>query len=219
MKFGFPLISTKLSGKLGGVVGATARGGVGYFRRRIDPSNPRSPQQGVARSVMATLSNAWRVTLTATQRASWSALAGPSESGIDAFVRGNFQPLQFEGNEPTLTAPSSTVLGEVPITAVGTYDVSDKTLAITFPNAGADIAYSVYTSRPQSASRGAQQFPFVLTTSADAGDSDLNFVAGQPPFTAIAGQVFYIRLVPWGNNGSLLGRVGQEQIFRVNCVA
>lgn len=218
MKFGQPLLSTQLSGKLGGVVGATARGGVGYFRRRVEGSNPQTPLQAISRSIMSTLSGTWLNTLTDSQRASWAAKAGAEESGIDVYVKANFQQL-LAGAAATPTAPTSVALDDVPITGEVAYTIGDETLSVSLPSA-TNVQYNVYISRWQTPSRSAKQYPFSYLLAADAGDSEISIDSGTGPLAGItAGMVFYVRFVAFGNLSTKLGRVGQQQIFRVVAAA
>lgn len=219
MKFGQPLLSTKLSGKLGGVVGASARGGVGYFRRRVDGSNPQTPAQALVRAIMSALSNNWQTVLTAGQRASWASKADPKESGIDVYVRGNFQQLLTGVAAAVATAPASVSLNDSPIGTPNTYDIGDEEWDITIP-AGTNIQYALYITTPQSASRASRQYPFQLNQVVAPASSSITISAATGPLAGItAGQVFYARFVAFGSASTNLGRVGQEQIFRVECIA
>jgi hypothetical protein len=219
MKIGNPLISTELSGKLGGIVGATARGGVAYFRRRVTGSNPNTTAQNTARAVMSLLSSNWRNVLTNAQRASWASKAGSNESGIDVYMRGNFQQLYTGTAASVATAPTSVALDDTPIAACDTYDISDTELQFS-ELTGVDMAWAIYLTKPQSSSRLSRENPFVLVTTQSAGET--NVIVS--PTTGIlagitAGQVFYARFVAFGNVAPKLGRVGQEQIFRVTAQA
>ena len=218
MKLGQPLLTTKMSGKLGGIVGATARGGVLYARRRVDGSNPQSPAQALVRSIISTLSSTWQNTLTESQRNGWASKAKPEESGIDVYVRANFQQLLTGLAAATPTAPASVALGDTPITAVGEYDIADGELDITLP-AGTQTQYAYYLSKPQNASRAAQQFPFTYAGNAGAGDTELTISSVEGILAGITvGQVFYIRLVAFGSASPKLGRVGEQQIFRITAM-
>jgi len=218
MKYGQPLLTTELSGKLGGVVGATARGGVGYFRRRVTGSNPMTPLQTAARAVMTTLSAMWKNTLTGSQRSSWTAKAPDEQSGIDVFIRGNFQQLLTATEVAATTAPATLALVVDPISSVGTFDVSDGELSIQLAT-GTDFSYAVYLTKPQSASRDARQFPYSFVATQEQGAVVIDLSAQQisgPLVGLTAGQVFYIRLVAFGT-GTKKGQVAQAQEFR--CVA
>lgn len=219
MKYGQPLISTELSGKLGGVVGSTARGGIGYFRRHVIGSNPQSPAQALVRSILASLAAAWQSTLTNAQRTAWGTKAGATESGIDVYTRSNFQQLLSGVAASVATPPTSVALDDSPITSAGPYDVSDGTLAFS-ELVGTNTSWNVYVSRPQSASREARQYPFVYNQYAGAADTSVNISASTGTLAGIAaGQVFYVRFVAFGSASPKLGRVGQQQIFRVTAQA
>lgn len=217
MKFGAPLLSTKLSGALGGVVGATARGGVGYFRRRVDGSNPSSVQQTITRSIMATLSAAWQTVLTSPQRAAWAAKADPTESGIDVYTRGNFQQLLSGGYASTPTAPASPALDNTPIVDSGTYDISDGTWTVAVP-ADTGTAWNVFVTTFQPASQLSRSNSYTWCQFVEADQTEIAFLGITDKLDGIAaGQVFYVRMVPFGHTGKL-GRVGQAQEFRVLAV-
>lgn len=219
MKFGQPLLTTKLSGKLGGVVGATARGGVGYLRRRVDPSNPSSPAQAVVRSIIASLSASWQTVLTDSQRAGWAAKANPQESGIDVYTRANFQQLLTGLAAATPTAPASVALGDTPITGTGNYDIGDEELAFDLP-AGTNISYAIYLTKPQVASRLSRQYSYQYAQPEGAGASGITIPAASGQLVGItAGQVFYARFVAFGSASPKLGRVGEAQEFRVTAQA
>lgn len=219
MKFGQPLISTQLSGALGGIVGATSRGGVGYFRRRVDPSNPNSVEQAVTRAIVASISNAWVSTLNGSQRQAWENLAAGSSSGIDALVKGNFQLLRAgEALEPD--APVSLALDANPVVDTPVVDVGDADITLN-DEGNTNVQYNIYASTPQSATRFARQFGyrFVGTATPDAGVVTLSFSGLDHPISSItAGQVVYLRLSIFGI-GANTGRVNVPQVFRVTAVA
>jgi hypothetical protein len=70
MKFQ-PLIGTDLSGSLGGIVASTNTYGQ-YFRKRVHPTNTRTPGQLEQRAALADCSQLWR-TLETVQRDAWGA--------------------------------------------------------------------------------------------------------------------------------------------------
>lgn len=94
MKFGQPLLTTELSGSIGGATASKARGSVNYFRIRRRPANPRSHAQLSVRAAVTGLASVWTSTLTDVQRAAWSALAAENQSGIDAYIAANSLRLQ-----------------------------------------------------------------------------------------------------------------------------
>lgn len=74
MKFKGALIS-QLSGKLGGIVASTVKGGIQVFRRRPSASATSSDLQAQVRASMGSLAVAWSQTLTAAERAGWDLYA------------------------------------------------------------------------------------------------------------------------------------------------
>jgi hypothetical protein len=168
---------------------------------------------------MSTLAGTWRNTLTNSQREGWSSKAGPTESGIDIYIRGNFQQVYTGTAAATPTAPASVALDDTPITACDTYDISDTELQFS-ELTGVSMAWAIYLTKPQSSSRASRQNPFVLVTTQSAGETNVLVSATTGVLAGIsAGQVFYAKFVAFGNVSPKLGRVGQEQIFRVTAQA
>ena len=64
-------IFNKMSGKMGGLVGARNAGGT-YLRTNSMPVNPNSPAQQLVRSYLAALVSRWTSVLTKAQREAWS---------------------------------------------------------------------------------------------------------------------------------------------------
>lgn len=219
MKFGQPLLSTELRGKLGGVVGSVARGGVGYFRVRARPGNPRTLQQTLVRAGMAAAAASWRGTLTDAQRSAWSAYAGDSESGIDVYCK-SMAYQQQAGNPLFAPAPTSSInLPNSPLVGV-VVDASAHT--VTVPTAvGADQACLVYVARQQSPSRGSQQFPFQFAGVIGEGDTSLTLTSQQPGYNLTAGQISYVKVVYIGITGTptYAGASTIPQVFREVVVA
>lgn len=74
MKIKGALIS-QMSGKLGGVVASTVKGGMQVLRRRPVGSKVASALQATMRAALSALSGAWASTLTDAQRSAWNAYA------------------------------------------------------------------------------------------------------------------------------------------------
>jgi len=217
MKFGQPLLTTELSGSMGGAVASSARGGVGYFRRRSIPGNPRTPGQTIVRSILASISAAWVSVLTGPQRAAWEAIAGEESSGIGAFNKSNSQVL-IAGNSRIDTAPVSLAFANPPVVDTPVVDESANTVSITFDAANLGQT-NVYISSPQSVSRASRQFNYLYanTSGVDAtGATALAIPATHPAFNVQVGQVVYVRLVAFDNT---TGAVGIAQEFRVTATA
>ncbi len=73
---------SEMRGKLNGSVFSRNRGGA-YLRTKVTPSNPQTPSQLAARSLLASLSQAWR-SLTVAQRTAWNAVVENFPS-VDVF--------------------------------------------------------------------------------------------------------------------------------------
>lgn len=73
---------SEMRGKLNGSVFSRNRGGA-YLRTKVTPSNPQTPSQLGARSLLASLSQQWR-TLTVVERAAWNAVVENFPS-VDVF--------------------------------------------------------------------------------------------------------------------------------------
>lgn len=207
-----------MSGKLGGAVAARARGGIKYLRALVTPSNPRSTQQSAMRLILASLAAKWRGTLTAGQRDAWSALASPSESGIDVFCGNNSQVLLVPTKTAVLAAPASRSLSSTPLDTI-VADHSAHTLSFHNTDFGDDLYVNFFVSLPQSASRGAQQFPFTYEGSINLDASATNswdFGATSAWGVAPVGSVFYVRFVQVDTG---TGKVATEQVVRVTIVA
>lgn len=68
------LLATDLSGSLDGVVASRNASGA-YLRSRSTPVNPNSSSQQLVRSIFASLTQAWQLSLSDAQRAGWRAYA------------------------------------------------------------------------------------------------------------------------------------------------
>lgn len=223
MKFGHPLLTTELSGSMGGAVASSARGGVGYFRSRTTPANPRTPGQTIVRSIATSIATAWRSTLTTLQRAGWEGLASPTESGINVYTRGNAVAM-LSGNPREDDFPASANLAFSPIVVNPVADASAHTVAVTIPvDWSGEAQGAVFVSAPQSASRASQQFNFLFIGHTDVDSSGVQTIAvpaTHPAFNMVAGQVVYVRVVPFAQaDGANTGKGGAAQDFRVIVVA
>lgn len=224
MKFGQPILSSELSGSLSGVTASAARGGVGYFRTRARPGNPRSVGQTTARLILTGLAAAWRGELTAGERAAWEALAPADASGIDVYVKGNTPRLRA-GVAREDVAPATLALAADPITATPTISVATDLVSFTIPAGNEDLArYNVFVSAPQGASRAARQFGYLYvgsTLASTSGATTVAIPATHPAAQGLAGQVVYVRLLPFGDETTPAqdGKVGVAQEFRVTLSA
>jgi hypothetical protein len=217
MKFGNPLFTSELSGKLGGMVASKARGGVGYFRVRARPGNPRTTLQSTARLILSALAASWVSVLDDTERAAWAGIAPSDSSGIDAYVRANTQ-LGLAGIAYVDAAPVSASLAVAPMNTI-TIVSGDNELNFTNVTTNANLRVNVFVSRtPQRSSRLAQQYHTAYAgtktlNAAGVNTVDLTAVPGMPLPTT--GEIFYVRFVQFNT----LGQVATEQIARVVCTA
>jgi len=135
MKIKFGAIVVAGSGKIGGHVASKNRAGA-YLRTKTTPTNPNTPAQAQARSILGSLSTAWGL-LTEDQRKTWNdAVASfattdifgdiKNPSGINLYVKLNAN-LEASGQAQLLVAPSKE---EIPFFALtsAVFDMSDETL-------------------------------------------------------------------------------------------
>lgn len=212
-------ILTTMSGKLGGAVAATARGGVKYFRALVFPSNPQTSRQNFMRAAATALTSAWRSILSDSQRSGWTDLASDEESGIDVFVGNNSQLLRG-GLGYVSTAPESRSVPFANIPAIVNDEYSEDTgqANITITNGvragetgGKLLIYA--SSSNQSPSRLAQQYPYQFITAVTQTGAttspviDLNAFLSRPwgvgsgPGTKIG----YVRMVAVQTDGAVTG--------------
>jgi hypothetical protein len=221
MKFGQPLLTTELSGSIGGATASKARGGVRYFRLRARPGNPRSFAQSTIRAIMSGLAAGWG-SLTGAQRDAWAALASGSSSGIDAYVKGNVQQ-RLHGEAANAAAPVTLALSGAPIIADGvvTADASDHKIDVGLANAPALIdAANVFVSAPQSASRLSRQHGYTFAGTIENPDSTVELQPDHPAYNMAAGQVVYVKVVYFGmNSGANKSQSAAPQEFRVTVQA
>lgn len=136
-KFGALVVAGR--GKINGWVASQNRAGA-YFRTKTSPTNPQTPDQMATRSLMGSLSQAWR-NLTDTQRASWNAAVDnfqttdvfgdlKTPSGFNLFMRLN-RNLQT-GAASTLTEAPEVISPEPLTTFTAVADESSNNIILTF---------------------------------------------------------------------------------------
>jgi hypothetical protein len=218
MKLGQPLLTTDMSGSLGGLTAAKARGGVLYARARVRPSNPNSGPQSQARNALTSVAAAWRSELDAAQRAAWDNLATGDKSGIDLFMAPNALRKRagqaiIEDAPETLAAIFTQPSGVV-ITDEGLIDAT-LTATDTF-NATTGGAVHVFATRPQSESRLSRQFPFTYAGSVIRNLAAVNVSDMQYPYpNPSVGDIVYLRFITTTSDG----RISGDYIFRVAVTA
>lgn len=226
---------TEMSGKLGGAVGSTARGGIQYLRKLVIPSNPSTALQTAIRNAVSSASAVWASVLTEEQQEAWWDLAEGSQTGKSLFSKVN-QPriyaqntgrtVKSSGGAPTnpltyLADPPETfaaVFGGVVITA----DASANTLILPSilgtetwrvgSTADAPSIIYVFASAEQNSSRFSRQHPYQLVKAIVFENTTTVTPAAIDMdalgFAMIEGKVMYIKVVVQDPLGGL--SVAQE---------
>lgn len=158
-------ILAQISGSINGVTFSRNKGGA-YARNRSLPSNPGTDRQDQVRTAMASLSMAWRDTLSQLQRNLWTAYGQSvtvlnrigdsiSLSGIAAFQRVNLFRMSTLDLSPVLEPPPAGTLPDPPPTfdsTAITFVVPDAPILdvnlVGAPASGYSLAY--YYSGPLS---------------------------------------------------------------------
>ncbi len=153
---------TEASGSVGGIVASHNRGGM-YFRARVIPTDPNTPQQALMRGVMAGLVVRWLTTLSAAQRAAWEVYAANIEvlgplgdplplTGQQQFIRSNAPRLQTIA-PLILDAPTIFNFGILSLTSITSATEAGQTASVAYDNTDewANIAGGflfIYLPRP-----------------------------------------------------------------------
>ncbi len=135
------LLGVELSGALGGVVASHNKGGT-YFRERVIPTNPNTPQQQAVRNAVSSLSSFWQDGLTPTQRDAWETYARnvtvPNRlgdqvniSGMAHFVRSNVTRIQT-GTAQVDDAPGVFNLGSYSAPTLSGFSAGTQTGDLNF---------------------------------------------------------------------------------------
>lgn len=209
------------SGSTGGLTAAKNRGG-NYWRKRVKPLNPQTPEQYAVRLGLAAAATAWR-SLTAERRLDWNAYAESLEannavgepskpSGFNAFCATNtFGALV--GASQLSNAP--TVSGRATLTPPDavTFDVSDDELSVPIDTsdtwaAAAGGKFAIFISPAISAGISYYKGPYRLwetfTRGVGAPSNPLVFTPTSEPFGSItATQHRRVRIRTMGNTGRL----------------
>ena len=218
MKAKFGMVVVAGSGKIGGHVASRNRAGA-YFRTKVTPVNPQTASQTSVRSLLTTLSQAWRA-LTEAQRAAWNSAVSSfartdifgdikNPTGFNLYQRLNnnlAQAGQAFIDEPPLP-------GEVPVGVFAQflYDLDGPSFVIDTTSVPAGTTLLVDATAPQSPGKSfvKSEFRRIATfpaaTSMPAGilaQYTAKFGAGQE------GQKVFVR-VKFVNN--VTGQVSQEQ--------
>lgn len=195
-------IFTTLSGKLGGAVATSNRGG-NCLRALVIPSNPQTAEQSRIRAIMSSLASYWRNTLSDAQRLAWNGLGTDERTGENIFCGNNALIVQGGGAIQPVAPVSAAAVYTPPAAANVVVDASARTVSIpiTLLDPWNDVAggLNVYLSQGQSPSRFSRQFPYKYAGTVADGQiaTPVTFAIpavadGGPVLTA--GQVIYVRL-------------------------
>lgn len=196
-------ILAQISGSINGVTFSHNKGGA-YARNRSLPANPGTDRQDQVRTAMASLSIAWRDTLSELQRDLWNSYGQSvtvlnrigdsiSLSGIAAFQRVNLFRMSTLDIAPILTPPPAGTLPDPPPTFDST--------AISFPAPDAPILDVNLVGAPSSGYALAYYYSGVLSPG-------INYYRG--PYLAhgteaIAANLVSISMDALGTDTSLAG--------------
>lgn len=223
---------TELSGKIGGAVASKSRGGVGYFRKLVTPSNPQTTLQSAIRAAMASATQRWLSTLSAPQRAAWDAKATGSSTGqtlynattsLAFYANNTGRLLQTDGTTggtalvaidaapsaigTSLTAPTNVVLSAANDDL--SFDINQDDPWINDAPTGAQVSgMFVYVTRGQSPSRAAQQYPYELAgvitfANGDTPPGNVDISLNELAFNFTAGEVMYLKVMVRKFDGSV----------------
>lgn len=208
MKTKFGAVIVAGSGKIGGHVASSNKGGA-YMRTKSTPTNPQTSSQGGVRAIFGSLAQAWR-SLTQAQRDAWNAAVSDykrtdifgdlrTPSGINLYQRLNNVLLQI--GEAALTTPP--LPSEVPnVYATNlTYTVGAPSLSLAISETvPADTAVMIFATAPKSAGVNFVKSDFRLIAIADAADtSPVNILSAyKAKFGNVGsvGQKIFVKTVP-----------------------
>ncbi len=215
MKFGAIVVDGR--NKIGGHVASKNKSGA-YLRTKVTPVNRQTAAQAAARSLLTTISQAWRG-LTQAQRDAWDAAVSNFKktnifgdivhpSGFNLFQKLNNNIITLGG--ALVSAPPVIDTLDQYSDLVLTYAVGVPALSLAFTAvAGADSGYKIFATAPQSAGKSFVKSEYRLITTDDAiGVSPKNILAN---YTAVFGNVgnigdkIFVKIVPVGAVGGIEG--------------
>lgn len=195
-----------MRGKLGGGVFSRNRGG-SYIRTKVTPVNPQSLAQGLVRSRLTNLSQAWRG-LTAQQRESWNAAVSnftgtdifgsiKTPSGINLYNKLNIN-LGNIGVAPISLPPAPVGVGYFDTLSI-VADASSGTIAVTFTTIGESAGQTVVVEATANVSAGKNfvksEYRVISTFAGDATSPQAVGTAYVAKFGAMtAGQKVFVRV-------------------------
>ena len=202
VKFGGGI--TQMTGSIAGNTFARNRYG-NYVRSRTKPVNPNSTAQGFARSVIGTVTQAWRSDLTAAKRIAWGTYANAVAmknklgettylSGFNHFVRSNAVLLQSAKGLVT-AGPTVLALPEKDPTLAVSASVATQLLTLVYDTgqpwmAEAGAFLQIEQGQPQNVTRNFFAGPWKYAGKIDQNAVPTYTVAA--PFTLVLGQKTWI---------------------------
>jgi len=207
IKFGSGI--SAMSGAVGGVVYAKNRYG-NYARNWAKPVNPNTSRQAAVRNTMAQLVQAWKDTLTETQRYQWNVYASNVQvknrlgediylSGFNQFCRSNLSILnagltQVDGGPGILSLPNTD------ISLATAYAAGAQQVSVTFDDTldwldEAGGAMLIYVGQPVSESKSFFAGPYRYAGSIEGDDTTPPTTPAviSTPFVVQAGQKLWTR--------------------------
>lgn len=223
-------ILTDMSGKLGGLVAAKARGGIQYLRALVVPRNPSSYLQLAVRAAISSASAYWRTAMNEAEQEAWWDIAEGSQTGQSLFVRVNQPRFYVNNTDRAVTADGVEYTTDIPtvvtppdglstdqFTPEVTIDDSVNQMDVNGTDTGtwsSEVVTSgkaslllVYASHQQNASRFSRQHPYALIAAivrppaADPIDDVTPIDLAALGYTTIAGRVMYVKTIAHDQNG------------------
>lgn len=224
-----PLIGGELSGSMGAITASHNKGGA-YFRTRVIPVNPATPQQGIVRQLMGTLASRWSGILTQTQRDTWDTYAANvpllnrlgesvNVTGLNMYQRSNI-PREQNGLSRVDNAPIIFNLGDFTAPTIASL-TSPTALSLNFTEADAwvsedEAAMLIYGSRQQNESILFFKGPYRALAAQLLGEVAIpptSPFAGVMPFATGVGNKAFIKVSVTRADGRL------SQVQRLEAVA
>jgi len=215
MKFGAIVVDGR--NKIGGHVASKNKSGA-YLRTKVTPVNRQSVKQSAARSLLTTISQAWR-SLTQAQRDSWNNAVSNFKktnifgdivhpSGFNLFQKLNNNIIQLGGTLKTTPPVVASLDGFT--AAVLTYTVGTPALSLAFTvAAGVDHGYKILATPPVSAGKDFVKSEYrVIKVGATTPTSPLVLLTEyQAVFGSIGniGSKIFIKIVPCGSVSGVEG--------------
>ncbi len=204
-------------GKIGGHVASKNRAGA-YFRTKVTPVNRQSAKQTAARSLLTSISQAWKG-LTNVQRESWnSAVANFKKtnifgdivhpSGFNLFQRLNNNIIQL-GGALIDTPPVVADLDQFTVPVL-TYTVGTPALSLAFTAAaGTDHGYKLFATAPVSAGKDFVKSEYrLIKKAATTPTSPLNILTDYTAVfggVGVVGQKIFVKIAPVGSVSGVEG--------------